>query len=145
MTVARSAEEMIGRMEPVIEPGAFVFVALGDDARAARVAGAALCLYREAEGLSAILPVAMARDEGLPCDQPMRCITLTVHSALDGVGLTAAVSGALAREGIPCNMVAAYHHDHAFVPAAMAEDALRVLRGLQASGSATAGSSAGRA
>ena len=62
----------------------------------------------------------------------MRCITLQVHSALDGVGLTAAVAGALAAQGIACNMVAAYHHDHAFVPEAQAEAALAVLLALQA-------------
>ena len=61
---------------------------------------------------------------------PMRRITLSVHSALDGVGLTAAVAGALAEAGIACNMVAAFHHDHAFVPADDAEPALAVLRAL---------------
>jgi uncharacterized protein len=66
-------------------------------------------------------------DEGVsrrPCratpEDPlaMRQITLDVHSALDGVGLTAAVAVALAAEGIPCNMIAAHHHDHVFVPPA---------------------------
>jgi hypothetical protein len=62
----------------------------------------------------------------------MRRITLTVPSALDGVGLTAAVATALADAGIPCNVVAAFHHDHLFVPAAMAKRAVRVLLDLQA-------------
>jgi hypothetical protein len=48
------------------------------------------------------------------------------------VGLTAAVAGALADLGIPCNMVAAYHHDHAFVPEADADRAMEALRGLSA-------------
>jgi len=67
-----------------------------------------------------------------PGEIPMRRITLRVNSALDGVGLTAAVSAALARKGIPANVVAAYHHDHVFVPAAQAEAALEVLRSLAA-------------
>jgi hypothetical protein len=46
--------------------------------------------------------------------------------------LTAAVSGELARQNIPCNMVAAYHHDHVFVPSAMAERALQALSAMQA-------------
>ena len=54
-----------------------------------------------------------------------------MNSALDGVGLTAAVSGALAAEAIPCNVVAAFHHDHIFVPSGMAERALAVLKALQ--------------
>jgi hypothetical protein len=60
----------------------------------------------------------------------MRQITLNVFSALEGVGLTAAVAVALADAGIACNMVAAFHHDHVFVPEAQAEAALKVLREL---------------
>jgi hypothetical protein len=63
----------------------------------------------------------------------MRQITLRVHSALDGVGLTAAVASALSDAGIPCNMVAAFHHDHVFVPSSLAAAALDALRKLQAS------------
>jgi hypothetical protein len=62
----------------------------------------------------------------------MRRITLTVFSSLEGIGLTAAVSDALTRDGIPCNMVAAYHHDHVFVPSDKAERAMAVLIDLQA-------------
>ena len=58
----------------------------------------------------------------------MACLTLTVHSALDGVGLTAAVATALAGAGIPANMIAGYHHDHVFVPEHQAEAALACLR-----------------
>jgi hypothetical protein len=79
-----------------------------------------------------ILPLAEARALGLPTDLPMACITLTVQSALDGVGLTAAVSGALAEAGIPCNMVAAFHHDHVFVPEDRAGEALAILTALAA-------------
>ena len=56
---------------------------------------------------------------------------LQVHSALDGVGLTAAVAGALAAAGIACNVIAAFHHDHLFVPAARAG---AVLLAAQAAG-----------
>jgi hypothetical protein len=46
------------------------------------------------------------------------------------VGLTAAVSAALTREGISANVIAAYYHDHIFVPEADAERALDALRAL---------------
>lgn len=49
----------------------------------------------------------------------MRCMTLQVYSALEGVGLTAAVSQTLAEHDIPCNIVAAFQHDHVFVPSAL--------------------------
>ena len=57
----------------------------------------------------------------------MTWITLDVHSSLEAVGLTAAVSAALAEENISCNVVAAYYHDHLFVPVADAERAMETL------------------
>jgi hypothetical protein len=67
---------------------------------------------------------------------PMRRIVLEVFSSLEGVGLTAAVASALSTHAIPCNMVAAFHHDHVFVPSDKAELAMEVLKGLQAASSA---------
>ena len=60
----------------------------------------------------------------------MACITLRIHSSLAAVGLTAAVSGALAAEGISANMIAGFHHDHILLPAADADRALDILKGL---------------
>lgn len=54
-------------------------------------------------------------------------ISLTVHSDLEGVGLTAAFSGALGDAGISANVVAAFHHDHIFVPWPRRHDALAAL------------------
>ena len=67
---------------------------------------------------------------GLAYASVHRCITLEVHSSLTAVGLTAAVSSALSSAGISANVVAAYHHDHVFVPAESAETALSVLEAL---------------
>lgn len=119
---------MIAGMNATRMPGLFVFCATTDPAQAARLAPQALATCREAEGLSLILPVEQAETEGFDTSLPMVRITLQVHSALDGVGLTAAVATALAEAGIPCNMVAGYHHDHAFVPAPQADAALAILR-----------------
>ena len=57
-------------------------------------------------------------------------ITLTVHSALDAVGFLAAVTARLAAAGIGANPVSAFFHDHLFVPAARADEALALLRSL---------------
>jgi hypothetical protein len=62
-------------------------------------------------------------------------ITLRVHSALDTVDLTAAVSTKLAAAGISCNVIAAHFHDHLFVPYPTAQEALEQLERLAASGS----------
>ncbi len=61
-------------------------------------------------------------------------ITLKVNSALEAVGLTAAFSSALGDAGISCNVIAAYHHDHIFVPLQEAQKALEVLEHLALGG-----------
>jgi hypothetical protein len=119
---------MIAGMDPVLMPGRFVFCTVADGSSPSD----ALATFREEEGLSVLLPVARAEAMGLPVESPMRQITLRVYSSLEGVGLTAAVAGVLAEAGIACNMIAARLHDHAFVPEARAEEALALLKGLQA-------------
>ncbi|WP_299023886.1 ACT domain-containing protein [uncultured Sulfitobacter sp.] len=110
---------MIAGMAPVLDPILYHFCT-GPEALAAH----AIATFREDEGLSLILSDETASAHGLQSDLPMQRITLSVHSALDGVGLTAAVASVLAEAGIACNMVAGLHHDHAFVPA---EDAPRAV------------------
>jgi len=129
--VVRAAREMIAGMQPRLRPEVYVFATCAGGEHPPALLNAAIGLFREDEGLSLILPVDTARADGFGNEMQMRCITLSVHSALDGVGLTAAVADALAAQSIACNMVAAYHHDHVFVPAAQAEEALRVLLALQ--------------
>lgn len=123
---------MIAGMTPDLQPGRFVFCVLPHGSPTPAMRDAALCLFREAEGLSALLPVDFAEAEGLPIDMPMCQITLQVYSSLVGVGLTAAVSAALGAADIPCNMIAAALHDHVFVPADRATEALAVLERLAA-------------
>jgi hypothetical protein len=82
---------------------------------------------REAEGLTVVLPRAEADSLGLSYDFVGAWITLEVHSALEAVGLTAAVSRALTEARISCNVLAGFHHDHLLVPVAEAARALEVL------------------
>jgi hypothetical protein len=123
-------QQLLAGMEPELRDGEFVFCTLanGNIADLARLDP--LGMFREAEGLTLILPRETAEREGL-AGAPMRMITLTVHSSLEAVGLTAAFSTWLAREGIGANVVAAFHHDHIFVPAADAEKAIAALKALQ--------------
>jgi hypothetical protein len=124
----RDTAAMISGMQPVLDDELYYFCSL--PGRSHPAVAEALAAFREEEGLSLILDERAARRLDLPTTMPMRRITLSVLSALDGVGLTAAVAGGLAREGIPCNMVAAYHHDHVFVPAQLAGRALALLQDL---------------
>lgn len=55
-------------------------------------------------------------------------------SDLAAIGLTAAFARALGDAGISCNVVAAAHHDHMFVPVERADAAIAALRALQRDG-----------
>jgi hypothetical protein len=89
-----------------------------------------IATVREEEGLTLVLARADADAAGLEYESPQAWITLRVHSSLDAVGMTAAVSAALTQAGISCNVVAAVHHDHIFVPAQRGEQARAVLASL---------------
>jgi hypothetical protein len=76
------------------------------------------------------VPLPQAKALGLAHQFESRMVTLTVHSALDAVGFLARLSAALAAQGIACNVVSAFHHDHLFVPKDRLEAAMQVLDGL---------------
>lgn len=92
-----------------------------------------VAFVKEDEGLTLILPVCVAQREKFKFEGSFRQITFLVHSSLEAVGLSAAVSAKLASSGIPANIVAGYHHDHIFVPRDKAEEALKLLRELSTS------------
>ena len=129
--VVGEMQAMVASMEPVLVPGEVVFCTTLDGEILSRALPKARSVFAEKEGASLILPLAEAEALGLDVGQPMRQITLQVFSALDGIGLSAVVASALAAAAIPCNIVAAFHHDHVFLPAGMADRALEVLRATQ--------------
>ena len=130
--VVRERRAMLAGMTPVLRDGAFVFCVAEQREMAERARDFALGWFEEDEGTALILRLADAERLGFDVRFPMARIVLEVFSALDGVGLTAGVSSALADAGIPCNMIAGYHHDNVFVPAALAQQAVAVLLDVQA-------------
>ena len=90
----------------------------------------AAATVREPEGISVVVDRAEAERIGAGRSQPYRWITLRVHSSLDAVGLTAAVSAELTDHGISCNVIAGAFHDHLLVPAARVDDAMAALAAL---------------
>lgn len=107
---------MLAGMAPVLDARRWDFALAGGD-----LPSDAFAVIYEEEGTTVIA----VRDAG-----GFARITLTVHSALEGVGLTAAVAGGLAAAGIACNVVAGYHHDHLFVPWERRDEALAILQRL---------------
>ncbi|OXB24921.1 acetyltransferase [Flavobacterium tructae] len=84
-------------------------------------------LFKENEGITLILKKEIADTLKLDYSVVMSWITLTVHSSLEAVGLTAAFSKALSENGISCNVVAAFYHDHIFVAKKDTDKAMEVL------------------
>ena len=96
-------------------------VALGDGV---------LALIDEVEGTTAVVTVEGAARRGWPVGFRGAWLTVTVHSSLEAVGLTAALARVLADLDIPCNVLAGYFHDHLLVPLDRADDAIRGLESL---------------
>ena len=84
-------------------------------------------MIREPEGITLIVEVETAKAHGIPVDFEAAWLTVRVHSSLEAVGLTAALSAALAASEIPCNVLAGFYHDHLLVPVDRSEEALEVL------------------
>ena len=127
MTGLTDLDQMIASLEPRLRDGEYVFVSVSAEAARALPAEATV---REDEGVTVVLLREHADAADLSYDFVARWISLTVNSSLAAVGLTAAFATALGDEGISCNVLAAYHHDHILVPVADAERALDALRTL---------------
>ena len=124
-------QTLLSSLSPGIVEGRFVFCTLAGDL-ADYVGLNPLMVFREAEGLTLVLNEDVANQAGLSFEGIFSQITLAVHSGLDAVGLTAAVSSQLTSRGISANIIAAYYHDHVFVPTKQADRALAALKELTA-------------
>ena len=121
--------QLLATLSPTRHPGVYVFccVPLEHD----RAGLQPVVTVQEPEGLTLVLTEQQAQTAGLAVLYRAAWITLEVNSDLHAVGLTAAVATALAEEGLSCNVVAGAHHDHLFVPIAVAQRAMQALRRLQ--------------
>lgn len=119
-------EKMLSSLEPRVRDGEFVYVTDLADGRPVEPEA----LIREDEGTTLVVRREVADEAGLDYEFIATWITLTVHSSLDAVGLTAAFSTALAQAEIGCNVLAGRCHDHLLVPRSQTEAALAVLHHL---------------
>ena len=119
--------QMLAQMRPELRPGTFVFLALTEPPPAGLHP---VMTFAEDEALTVIVPQHEADIQKCSYESAFAWISLRVQSDLEAVGLTAAFSNALSEGGISCNVVAAYYHDHIFVPAEAASMAMDILNGL---------------
>ena len=128
MTGEVDLKKLIEGMKPELNQGEYVYCIADSKEHAAALDP--LCYFLEKEGVTVILPKEKADAMNIPYETTCAWITLTVHSSLEAVGLTAAVSKVLTEENISCNVVAAFFHDHIFVPVKDAERAMDALQRL---------------
>jgi hypothetical protein len=122
---------LLATMSPELRGGTYMFVTVPLDTAVSTKLNAVMS-FREDEGLTMIVPDKAVLAAGITGVFPCRMITLEVHSALDAVGFLATVTTHLAAAGIGVNPVSAFFHDHLFVPAERAEEAVGILRRLAA-------------
>lgn len=115
MTGEMDLQQMLSEMRVTIRDATYCMVSLASPTAELRDAAAAVIV--EEEALTLVITTAEAEDNGLPYDFAAAWLTLEVHSSLHAVGLTAAVAQMLTDEGIPCNVLAGFYHDHLLVPA----------------------------
>ena len=116
-------------MRPRLAPDIFVFATV----TAGIPAGIdPLMTFKESEGLTLIVREGTAHSAGLASTFRCRLVTLDIHSSLAAVGFMAAITTRLAADGISVNPVSAYFHDHLFVPAERADEAVALLEQLAA-------------
>ena len=129
MSGIKALDELLKSISPTVQPGEFVFCTVnknyGDYSELNPIAS-----FIEPEGLTLVLPVMKAEQAGLTFEGTYKQITLMVHSSLAAVGLTAAVANKLASYHISANVIAAYYHDHIFVPSSKVEQAIIALKEL---------------
>lgn len=125
MTGERDLAVLLRQMEPVLmaEPYGFAVWAGGV------LPLVPFATVNEDEGLTVVAPLEALRAAGMVSEAWAR-ISLTVHSDLTAVGLTAAFAGALAKVGISANVIAGFHHDHILVQWDRRQDAMAALQGL---------------
>ncbi|GAA0359503.1 ACT domain-containing protein [Bowmanella denitrificans] len=131
MQAITNLQQLICTMQPVLHAPCYVFATLPPDQA---IPVGVKMLFEEVEGWSAILTEQQAMQLGLAYEFPCRMITLNVHSSLDAVGFLARITAELASLNMGVNPVSAFYHDHLFVPAGRAEEALAALVNLSHQG-----------
>ena len=128
MTGETNLSKLIKGMTPILNQGLYVFCTIKDVNNINRKD--TLCEFKEKEGTTIIIEKEKADELQLNYKFVASWISLTIHSSLEAVGLTALFSTELAKHNISCNVIAGYYHDHIFVDKKDAEKAIKALNSI---------------
>lgn len=120
--------QILRSLNPTMCGEEFVFICRSHEASPNETDRHAVASVFETEGRTLVVPKRIADEVGETYSAVFRRITLQVHSSLEAVGLTAAVSNQLLQYGIAANLFAGFHHDHVFVPSSRANAAMSALQ-----------------
>ena len=129
MTAITDLDILLNSMSPELIEGDYIFCTV-EGGLADYVHLNPIATFREKEGLTLVLTKEVATQTQLSFDGVFSMITLSVHSSLEAVGLTAAFATKLGSYGISANVIAGYYHDHIFVQKHEADQAMSALREL---------------
>lgn len=124
----KNLDTLLALMSPNLIDGEYVFCNFKNAGYGSHSDLEPIASFMESEGLTLVIPKAKANERSLSYESVFKCITLSVHSSLDAVGLTAAFSQKLADDGISANVIAGYYHDHIFVQKEQAARAVEALK-----------------
>ena len=122
-------KKLLASMTPELLDGIYVFATLASGVAQPKNLEPVM-VFREREGTTLIVTEEAAKAAGLTASFRCRMITLNIHSSLEAVGFLAAITARLAAAGMGVNPISAFYHDHLFVPADRAEEAMDLLRNL---------------
>lgn len=130
MVGEKNLAKILRTLSPSLHPEPYVFLTLANTRYGDMADLNPFASILEDEGLTLIVTQQRADALAQSYEGTYSRITLRVHSSLDAVGLTAAVSHHLAQENISANIIAGFYHDHIFVAERDKDLALRTLQAL---------------
>ena len=124
----KKEQTILKKLNPKLNNGEYVFCSVNniEKIESNKIIGS----FKEKEGVSIILSKKEAINLRLSYSFIAAWITLRIYSSLEYVGLTATFSNALSNNGISCNVISGYYHDHIFVNINDKDKAMNILKNL---------------
>lgn len=130
MDAEKDLVTLLKSISPSLIDGEFVFCSFENACYGDYSGFTPIAAVQEGEGLTLVIPKFKADERQLSYEAVFKCIRLNVHSSLEAIGLTAAVSRKLSDHGICANVIAGYFHDHIFVSSEHAHKSISALEEL---------------